>query len=131
MALARALATGPRVLLLDEPFGALDPIVRRSIRSWLRDLHDRLGLTTILVTHDQEEALDVADRIVVMQDGQIVQDASPVELDRSPATEFVMEFLGEAVSFPGDVQSGRMVPHNPLVQPFPCRLPWSMALLSP
>ncbi|MFT8890676.1 MAG: sulfate/molybdate ABC transporter ATP-binding protein [Acetobacter papayae] len=119
VALARALATGPRVLLLDEPFGALDPIVRRSIRSWLRDLHDRLGLTTILVTHDQEEALDVADRIVVMQDGQIVQDASPVELDRSPATEFVMEFLGEAVSFPGDVQAGRMVLHNPLVQAFP------------
>jgi sulfate transport system ATP-binding protein len=119
VALARALATGPRVLLLDEPFGALDPIVRRSIRSWLRELHDRLGLTTILVTHDQEEALDVADRIVVMQDGQIVQDASPVDLDSSPATEFVMEFLGEAVSFPGIVGAGRMVLDDPLVLPFP------------
>ncbi|MFT8674758.1 MAG: ATP-binding cassette domain-containing protein [Acetobacter sp.] len=118
VALARALATGPGVLLLDEPFGALDPIVRRSIRTWLRDLHDRLGLTTILVTHDQEEALDVADRIVVMQSGRIVQDASPQELDCNPATDFVMEFLGEAVSFPGHVQGGVMVADDRTVQSF-------------
>nr|WP_279185611.1 sulfate/molybdate ABC transporter ATP-binding protein [Acetobacter syzygii] len=118
VALARALATGPRVLLLDEPFGALDPIVRRSIRAWLRDLHDRLGLTTILVTHDQEEALEVADRIVVMQSGRIVQDATPLELDEQPATNFVMEFLGEAVSFAGEVRHGRMVLDDALVLPF-------------
>ncbi len=118
VALARALATGPRVLLLDEPFGALDPIVRRSIRAWLRDLHDRLGLTTILVTHDQEEALEVADRIVVMQSGRIVQDATPLELDEQPATNFVMEFLGEAVSFAGEVRHGRMVLDEALVLPF-------------
>ncbi|MFT8931414.1 MAG: ATP-binding cassette domain-containing protein [Acetobacter syzygii] len=118
VALARALTTGPRVLLLDEPFGALDPIVRRSIRAWLRDLHDRLGLTTILVTHDQEEALEVADRIVVMQSGRIVQDATPLELDEQPATNFVMEFLGEAVSFAGEVRHGRMVLDDALVLPF-------------
>ncbi|MBO1324153.1 ATP-binding cassette domain-containing protein [Acetobacter sp. TBRC 12305] len=118
VALARALATGPGVLLLDEPFGALDPIVRRSIRTWLRDLHDRLGLTTILVTHDQEEALEVADRIVVMQNGRIVQDASPQELDCNPATDFVMEFLGEAVSFPGHVQGGMMYAQDEAIQPF-------------
>ncbi|MFT8813812.1 sulfate/molybdate ABC transporter ATP-binding protein [Acetobacter fabarum] len=118
VALARALATGPRVLLLDEPFGALDPIVRRSIRTWLRELHDTLGLTTILVTHDQEEALEVADRIVVMQSGRIVQDASPMDLDEQPATEFVMEFLGEAVSFPGEVRHGRMILDDTLVLPF-------------
>ncbi|QEO18351.1 sulfate/molybdate ABC transporter ATP-binding protein [Acetobacter vaccinii] len=118
VALARALATDPRVLLLDEPFGALDPIVRRSIRGWLRNLHDRLGLTTILVTHDQEEALDVADRIVVMQSGRIVQDASPQGLDDHPSTEFVMEFLGEAVSFPGIVHNGLMTPDDPEACPF-------------
>ncbi|MCP1211753.1 sulfate/molybdate ABC transporter ATP-binding protein [Acetobacter okinawensis] len=118
VALARALATGPRVLLLDEPFGALDPIVRRSIRTWLRELHDTLGLTTILVTHDQEEALEIADRIVVMQSGRIMQDATPQDLDEQPATEFVMEFLGEAVSFAGEVRHGRMIADDALVLPF-------------
>lgn len=118
VALARALATGPGLLLLDEPFGALDPIVRRTIRSWLRSLHDRLGLTTILVTHDQEEALEVADRIVVMQQGSIMQDASPEELDKEPATAFVMEFLGESATFRGVVQDGWFTPEEDGVLPF-------------
>lgn len=118
VALARALATHPQVLLLDEPFGALDPIVRRSIRGWLRDLHDRLGLTTVLVTHDQEEALDVADRVVIMQEGRIVQNASPQCLDSHPATEFVMEFLGESVSFSGVIHNGQMIPDEKTAFPF-------------
>ena len=118
VALARALATGPGLLLLDEPFGALDPIVRRTIRSWLRTLHDQLGLTTILVTHDQEEALEVADRIVVMQNGRIVQDASPATLDEEPNTAFVMQFLGEVVTFKGRIQSGIFYPEEQGVMPF-------------
>lgn len=119
VALARALATGPKLLLLDEPFGALDPIVRRSIRTWLKALHERLGLTTILVTHDQDEAVEIADRIVVMQHGQIVQDATPEALNRNPQTAFVMEFLGEAPSFSGVVQDGFLVPDEAGVLPFP------------
>ncbi|WP_086644826.1 sulfate/molybdate ABC transporter ATP-binding protein [Acetobacter sp. DsW_063] len=118
VALARALATGPRLLLLDEPFGALDPMVRRAVRTWLRDLHDQLGLTTILVTHDQEEALDVADRLVVMQDGRIVQDADGETLDATPATPFVMEFLGETLRFPGVVSDGLFIPADAHVSPF-------------
>ncbi|GAN68945.1 sulfate/molybdate ABC transporter ATP-binding protein [Acetobacter orleanensis] len=118
VALARALATGPGLLLLDEPFGALDPIVRRSIRSWLKDLHERLGLTTILVTHDQDEAVEIADRIVVMQEGQIVQDAPPEDLNRNPQTPFVMEFLGESSSFSGTVRDGLMVPDEAGILPF-------------
>lgn len=118
VALARALATGPGVLLLDEPFGALDPIVRRTIRTWLRSLHDQLGLTTILVTHDQEEALEVADRIVVMQHGRIVQDASPTMLDEEPNTAFVMQFLGEAVIFSGVIKDGFFCPDEAGVNPF-------------
>ncbi|NHN86848.1 ATP-binding cassette domain-containing protein [Acetobacter musti] len=118
VALARALATGPRLLLLDEPFGALDPVVRRTVRAWIRSLHDQLGLTTILVTHDQEEALDVADRVVVMQDGQIVQDADPQTLEQEPATPFVMEFLGESLRFEGQVSAGRFVPNQMNVEAF-------------
>lgn len=118
VALARALASGPGVLLLDEPFGALDPIVRRTIRSWLRSLHDRLGLTTILVTHDQEEALEVADRIVVMQQGSIMQDAAPGILDQAPETAFVMEFMGEAITFRGTLNNGQFVPDEGGVLPF-------------
>ncbi|MBS0985234.1 sulfate/molybdate ABC transporter ATP-binding protein [Acetobacter thailandicus] len=125
VALARALATRPDVLLLDEPFGALDPIVRRAIRTWLRALHDQLGLTTILVTHDQEEALEVADRIVVMQHGRIVQNASPAQLDEAPETAFVMEFLGEAVSFKGIIQAdtGLFIPDEAGVLPFATSCP--------
>src|ERR671930_1997660 len=95
MALARALAVEPRVLLLDEPFGALDAKVRAELREWLRRLHDEVHVTTIFVTHDQEEAMDVAEQIVVMRDGHVEQAGSPVELYEHPATEFVMGFVGE------------------------------------
>jgi sulfate transport system ATP-binding protein len=95
MALARALAVEPRVLLLDEPFGALDAKVRADLRAWLRRLHEDVHVTTVLVTHDQEEAMDVADRIVVLQEGRIEQAGAPRELYDTPATPFVMSFLGE------------------------------------
>jgi sulfate transport system ATP-binding protein len=94
MALARALAVAPRVLLLDEPFGALDATVRAELRAWLRRLHDEQGVTTVLVTHDQEEAMEVADRIAVMNAGQIEQVGSPREIYDRPASDFVMGFVG-------------------------------------
>jgi sulfate transport system ATP-binding protein len=94
MALARALAVEPQVLLLDEPFGALDATVRAELRRWLRRLHDEQGVTTVLVTHDQEEAMEVADRIAVMHDGRIEQVGSPREVYDSPANTFVMGFVG-------------------------------------
>jgi sulfate transport system ATP-binding protein len=94
MALARALAVEPEVLLLDEPFGALDARVRKELRSWLRRLHDETQVTTVFVTHDQEEAMDVADRIVVMDHGRIEQEGSPRDLYEHPANEFVMSFIG-------------------------------------
>jgi sulfate transport system ATP-binding protein len=94
MALARALAVEPKVLLLDEPFGALDAKVRRELRDWLRRLHDEVNVTTVFVTHDQEEALEVSDEIVVINHGRIEQVGSPAELYDKPANEFVMEFLG-------------------------------------
>src|SRR5437764_8414456 len=96
MALARALAPEPRVLLLDEPFGALDARVRTELRIWLRRLHDEAHTTTVFVTHDQEEAMDVADNVVVMNKGRIEQIAEPRELYDSPANEFVMSFVGQA-----------------------------------
>ena len=95
MALARALAVEPRVLLLDEPFGALDARVREELRDWLRRLHDQVHVTTVLVTHDQEEAMDVASTIVVMNRGRIEQVGTPAELYAAPATEFVMSFVGK------------------------------------
>ncbi len=95
MALARALAVEPKVLLLDEPFGALDATVRKELRVWLRRLHDEVDVTTLFVTHDQEEAMDVADQIVVMNEGRIEQTGSPRELYEEPANEFVMKFVGE------------------------------------
>ena len=94
MGLARALAVDPRVLLLDEPFGALDARVRKELRGWLRRLHDETRTTTVIVTHDQEEAMDVADRVVVMNGGRIEQTAPPRELYDHPANEFVMSFVG-------------------------------------
>jgi sulfate transport system ATP-binding protein len=94
MALARALAPEPEVLLLDEPFGALDARVRRELRDWLRRLHDEVHVTTVFVTHDQEEALELADRIVVMNHGRVEQVAPPRELYDEPANEFVMGFVG-------------------------------------
>ena len=108
MALARALAVEPRVLLLDEPFGALDANVRAELRTWLRRLHDQQGVTTVLVTHDQEEAMEVADRIAVMHEGRIEQVGSPREVYDQPASEFVMGFLG-----PVSRIDGRLVrPHD-------------------
>lgn len=96
VALARALAVDPKVLLLDEPFGALDARVRKELRRWLRKLHDELHVTSIFVTHDQEEALEVADTVVVMNAGKIEQVGSPEEVYERPATPFVYEFLGDA-----------------------------------
>ncbi len=107
VALARALAIEPRILLLDEPFGALDAKVRRDLRRWLRDLHERTGLTTIFVTHDQEEALDLADRVAVLKDGKLEQVGAPEELYHTPATPFVFDFLGDSVQAPCDVRAGR------------------------
>jgi sulfate/thiosulfate transport system ATP-binding protein len=96
MALARALAVEPKVLLLDEPFGALDARVRVELRTWLRRLHDEVHVTTIFVTHDQEEAMDVAEQIVVMNDGKVEQTGEPRDLYETPASEFVMSFVGPA-----------------------------------
>ena len=95
VALARALAVQPRVLLLDEPFSALDAKVRKELRAWLRNLHDEMHVTTVIVTHDQEEAMEVADTIVVMNQGHIEQIGSPAEIYDHPATPFVMRFVGE------------------------------------
>ena len=111
MALARALAIEPRVLLLDEPFGALDATVRAELRRWLRRLHDEQGVTTVLVTHDQEEAMEVADRIAVMNAGQIEQVGSPREIYDQPANDFVMGFVG-----PVSRIEGKLVrPHDVVV----------------
>ena len=110
MGLARALAVDPKVLLLDEPFGALDARVRKELRVWLRRLHDETHTTTVIVTHDQEEAMDVADQVVVMNGGRIEQTAPPRELYDHPANEFVMSFvgpvnqLGDAFIRPHDVE---------------------------
>ncbi len=106
VALARALAVEPKVLLLDEPFGALDAKVRKELRAWLRRLHDEIHVTSVFVTHDQDEALEVADRIVVMNEGRIEQIGTPEEVFHHPKTEFVMRFLGETNDFSGRVDSG-------------------------
>ncbi len=113
MALARALAVDPQVLLLDEPFGALDAKVREDLRAWLRRLHDEVHVTTVLVTHDQSEALDVADRIAVLNNGRIEQVGSPTDVYDTPANAFVMSFLGAVSSLngtlvrPHDIRVGR------------------------
>ena len=106
VALARALAVEPRVLLLDEPFGALDARVRQELRRWLRRLHDELHVTSVFVTHDQEEALELADRVVVMNQGRIEQVGNPGEVYDHPANPFVYKFLGSVNLFHGRVQSG-------------------------
>mgnify|MGYP003619492417 FL=1 len=106
IALARALAVEPRVLLLDEPFGALDAKVRKELRRWLRTLHDELHITSIFVTHDQEEALEVADQIIVMNKGNVEQIGSPREVYEQPATPFVFDFLGQANRFEGQHHQG-------------------------
>jgi len=108
MALARALAVEPSVLLLDEPFGALDAKVRKELRDWLRRLHDEVRVTTVFVTHDQEEALEVADSIVVINQGRIEQIGAPDELYDAPANDFVMSFLGDVTTL-----NGRLIrPHD-------------------
>lgn len=108
VALARALAIQPRVLLLDEPFGALDAKVRRELRHWLRELHDKTGHTTVFVTHDQEEALELADRVVVMSQGRIEQVGTPDEIYDRPVSPFVFSFIGEACELPVMVSQGRI-----------------------
>jgi sulfate transport system ATP-binding protein len=118
VALARALAVEPKVLLLDEPFGALDARVRQELRRWLRRLHEEIHLTSVFVTHDQEEALELADRIVIMNEGKIEQDASPVEVFEQPASPFVMNFLGNVNIFHGRVEQGRAL-LGPLAVDYP------------
>jgi sulfate transport system ATP-binding protein len=108
MALARALAVEPGVLLLDEPFGALDAQVRKELRAWLRRLHDEVHVTTVFVTHDQEEAMEVADEIVIINRGEVEQTGDPAELYDKPASDFVMTFLGPVTRL-----DGRLVrPHD-------------------
>jgi sulfate transport system ATP-binding protein len=107
VALARALAIKPRMLLLDEPFGALDAKVRKELRHWLRHVHDETGVTTIFVTHDQEEAMDLADRVVVLREGQIEQIGTPETLDARPASAFVFDFLGDSNQLPCQIEDDR------------------------
>ena len=107
VALARALAVEPKVLLLDEPFGALDAKVRQELRRWLRRLHSQIHVTSVFVTHDQEEALELADRVVVMNEGRIEQDGTPEAIVEHPATPFVLTFVGNVNIFHGRVQAGK------------------------
>jgi sulfate transport system ATP-binding protein len=108
VALARALAIEPKVLLLDEPFGALDAKVRQELRQWLRRLHDEIHLTSVFVTHDQDEALELADRVLVMNEGHIEQIGTPDEVFHKPATEFVVKFLGEVNFFHARLEDGKV-----------------------
>ncbi len=108
VALARALAIEPRILLLDEPFGALDAKVRKDLRRWLREIHDRTGHTTVFVTHDQDEALELADRVAVLNKGRIEQIGTPDEIYDAPATPFVAGFIGETNALPVRVESGKI-----------------------
>lgn len=116
VALARALAVEPSVLLLDEPFGALDAKVRLELRRWLRQLHDEIHITSVFVTHDQEEALEVADRVVVMNQGRIEQVGSPDEVYNHPATPFVYRFLGNVNLFHGRINEGQTYLHDHATQ---------------
>jgi len=109
VALARALAVEPRVLLLDEPFGALDAKVRKDLRRWLRELHDRTGHTTVFVTHDQEEALELADRVAILNAGKLEQIGSTDEIYDNPASPFVMSFVGDTSSIPIECDAGRLL----------------------
>ena len=115
MALARALAVEPEVLLLDEPFGALDARVRQELRDWLRRLHDEVHVTTVFVTHDQEEAMQIADHIVLVNQGRVEQIGTPQDLYERPANEFVLTFVGEATSFGGDL----VRPHDVVLSTLP------------
>ena len=118
VALARALATEPSLMLLDEPFGALDPLVRKDIRNWLRGLHAQLGLTSIFITHDQSEAIELADRVAVMRGGRIVQIGTPAELESHPADPFVFTFLGPSIRLDGTVRDRHFHAEYLPVQPF-------------
>ena len=146
IALARALAVEPRVLLLDEPFGALDAKVRKELRRWLRKLHDARGLTTIFVTHDQEEAMEVSDRIGILNKGSLVQLGTPIELWEHPINSFVFDFIGNYNTFVGfktiddklvinykasDVPSGALIkafsrPHEIILERIPKEIPLSL-----
>lgn len=117
VALARALAIEPRVLLLDEPFGALDAQVRRDLRRWLRELHDRTGLTTIFVTHDQEEALELADRVAILNRGRVEQLGSPADAYDAPASPFVYSFVGAVNRVPAHWTSGALQVAGLALQP--------------
>jgi sulfate transport system ATP-binding protein len=108
IALARALAIEPRVLLLDEPFGSLDAKVRKELRRWLRNLHTEIHVTSVFVTHDQEEALEVADRVVVMDRGRIEQTGTPQDIYERPGTPFVHEFIGESIVVPVEIEGGAL-----------------------
>ncbi|WP_127959171.1 sulfate/thiosulfate ABC transporter ATP-binding protein CysA [Serratia microhaemolytica] len=140
VALARALAVEPQILLLDEPFGALDAQVRKELRRWLRQLHEELKFTSVFVTHDQEEALEVADRVVVMSQGNIEQVGTPSEIIDQPASRFVLEFIGEVNQFSGEVRGTQLFVGGyqwPLAQPLLYQgvvelflRPWEMALSS-
>jgi len=118
VALARALAIRPKILLLDEPFGALDAKVRVELRQWLRRLHDEIGMTSVFVTHDQEEAFELADEVVVMNNGRIEQRGTPDDVFEHPATPFVMDFLGNVNVFHGRVEQGQAFWHGvPIAYP--------------
>ncbi len=108
VALARALAIEPKILLLDEPFGALDARVRQELRQWLRRLHDEIHLTSVFVTHDQDEAMELADRVLVMNEGRVEQIGTPDEVFHNPKTEFVMNFLGQVNTFHGRIEGGKI-----------------------
>jgi sulfate transport system ATP-binding protein len=112
VSLARALAVQPRLLLLDEPFSALDAKVRKELRGWLRRLQEETGVTTVIVTHDQEEAMEVADNIVVMNEGRIEQIGSPVEIYENPQSPFVMKFVGEVNVLPADALNSSPIGHS-------------------
>ena len=109
MALARALAIEPRVLLLDEPFGALDAQVRKDLRQWLREVHDRTGQTTIFVTHDQDEALELADRVAILNGGRLEQVGTPDEVQDRPLSSTVVRFLGDASAIAGAERDGMVI----------------------
>ncbi|HKP96607.1 MAG TPA: sulfate/molybdate ABC transporter ATP-binding protein [Fibrobacteria bacterium] len=117
VALARALAARPHVMLLDEPFGALDAQVRQDLRRWLRNLHDELKMTSVFVTHDQDEAFEVADRVVIMNKGRVEQIGSPEEIFHQPANGFVMHFLGNVNIFHSRLEHGQGTPDLDLVHP--------------
>ena len=128
VALARALAVEPKVLLLDEPFGALDAKVRKELRRWLRRLHDEMHVTSVFVTHDQEEAMEVADRVVVMNQGRIEQQGAPHEVYDHPATPFVLQFLGDVNLFGRGAETDYVRPHEIDIVDTPTHGTWPVAV---